>query len=167
MNFDELFDQGRADPVAAWEAVAIATGLNAAEIDPASAANMAGSPDLAIDPQASVALAVVLAGAAARALELCAGDPQDVDFQRRFGAVSAHASAAEMLARRHAGGLQAAVIARESMRYSWSAIELAMRTSRSGELDAIGQAALRLLCDPSRPADERLDRAPARERLSA
>ena len=72
-----------------------------------------------------------------------------------------------MLARRDAGGLAAAAIARESMRYSWSAIELAMRTARSEELDAIGQAALRLLCDPLRPADERLDRALARERLSA
>lgn len=151
MNFDELFDRAHADPVAAWESAAI----------------VAGSPDPEIDPQPSVALAVVLAGAAARAVELCAGDPQDADFQRRFGAVSAHASAAQMLARRDAGGLQAAVIARESMRYSWSAIELAMRTSRSGELDAIGQAALLLLCDPVRPPDERLDRALARERLSA
>ena len=151
MNFDELFDRARADPIAAWESVAI----------------VAGSPALEVDPEASVALAVVLAGAAARAVELCAGDAEDPDFQRRFGAVSAHASAAEMLARRDAGGLQAAVIARESMRYSWSAIELAMRTSRSGELDAIAQAALRLLCDPLRPADEDLDRALARERLSA
>ena len=137
-SLEELFDRARADPLAAWESAAIAPG----------------SPDLEIDPAASVALAIVLAGAAARAVELCAGDPQDADFQRRFGAVSAHASAAEMLARRDAGGLQAAVIARESMRYSWSAIELAMRTSRSGELDAIGQAALRLLCDPVRPAEE-------------
>jgi hypothetical protein len=53
------------------------------------------------------------------------------------------------------------------MRYSWSAIELAMRTARSEELDAIGHAALRLLCDPLRPANERLDRALALERLSA
>ena len=89
VSFEELFDRARADPLAAWESTAIAPG----------------SPDLEIDPAASVALAVVLAGAAARAVELCAGDPQDADFQRRFGAVSAHASAAEMLARRDAGGL--------------------------------------------------------------
>jgi hypothetical protein len=151
MNVDELFDRAHADPIGAWE----------------SAATVAGAPDLEFDPTASVALAVVLAGAAARAVELCAGDPQDPDFQRRFGAISAHASAAEMLARRDAGGLAAAAIARESMRYSWSAIELAMRTARSEELDAIGHAALRLLCDPLRPADERLDRALALERLSA
>ena len=151
MNVDELFDDAHADPIAAWESVAIAPR----------------SPDLEIDPAASVALAVVLAGAAARAVECCAGDPQDADFQRRFGAISAHASAAEMLARRDARGLAAAAIARESMRYSWSAIELAMRTARSEELDAIGQAALRLLCDPLRPAEEELDRALARERLSA
>ena len=151
MNVDELFDRARADPVAAWEAAGVG----------------GGPPDLEIDPAASVALAVVLAGAAARAAELCSGDPQDPDFQRRFGAVSAHASAAEMLARRDGGGLAAAAIARESMRYSWIAIELAMRTARSEELDAIGRAALRLLCDPLRPPDERLDRALARERLSA
>ena len=151
MSLGELFDHARADPIAAWESVAIAPR----------------SPGLEIDPAASVALAIVLAGAAARAVELCVGDPQDPDFQRRFGAISAHASAAEMLARRDAGGLAAAAIARESMRYSWSAIELAMRTARSEELDAIAQAALRLLCDPLRPEDEVLDRALARERLSA
>ena len=150
MNLDELFDRGRADPIAAWKSAAI----------------VAGSPDLEIDPLPSIALAAVLAGAAARAVELCAGDPQDPDFERRFGAISAHASTAEMLARRDAGGLEAAAIARESMRCSWSAIELALRTARSEDLDAIGQAALRLLCDPLRPADERLDRALARERLS-
>ena len=148
MNAGELFDRAREDPLAAWASVAFAAGD-------------------ALDPLPSVALAMVLAGAAARAVELCVGDAQDPDFQRRFGAVSAHASAAEMLARRDAGGLEAAAIARESMRYSWSAIELALRTARSAELDAIGQAALRLLCDPRRPADEDLDRALARERLSA
>jgi len=151
MNVDELFDRAHADPIAAWK----------------SAAVVAGASDLEIDPAASVALAAVLAGAAARSVELCSGDPQDADFQRRFGAISAHANAAEMLARRDAGGLAAAAIARESMRYSWSAIDLAMRTTRSEELDAIGQAALHLLCDPLRPADERLDRALALERLSA
>jgi len=151
VNLDELFDRGRADPIGAWESAAIA----------------AGSTGLEIDPDPSVALAAVLAGAAARAVELCVGDPQDPDYQRRFGAVSCHASAAEMLARREHSGLEAAAIARESMRYSWSAIELALRTARSEELDAIGQAALRLLCDPLRPADEHLDRALARERLSA
>ena len=52
------------------------------------------------------------------------------------------------------------------MRYSWSAIELALRTARSPELDALAQAALLLLCDPLRPADEDLDRALARERLN-
>ena len=150
MNVDELFERARADPIAAWESAAI----------------VARSPDPELDPAASVALAAVLAGAAARAVELTAGDPQDPDFQRRFGAISAHASAAEMLARRDAGGLAAAAIARESMRYSWSAIELAMRTARSEELDAIAQDALALLCDPLRPADEVLDRALARERLS-
>jgi len=150
MNAGELFDRARADPIAAWESAAIP----------------ARSPDLEIDPTASVALAVVLAGAAARAVELLVGDPQDPDFQRRFGAISCHASAAEMLARRDGRGLEAAAIARESMRYSWSAVELALRTSRSDELDALGQAALRLLCDPVRPADEVLDRALARERLS-
>ena len=148
MTAGELFDRAREDPLAAWQAAAIVPGA------------------LDVDPLASAALAAVLAGAAARAVELCTGDPQDADFQRRFGAVCCHASAAEILARRDAGGLELAAIARQSMRYSWSAIELALRTARSPELDALAQAALLLLCDPLRPADEDLDRALARERLN-
>jgi hypothetical protein len=153
-GLDAIFDLARADPAGAWSAAR--EHFDAQE-----------PPGPQIDPAPSVALATVLAGAAARAVELCVGDAQDTDYQRRFGAVSAHASAAEMLARRDAGGLEAAAIARESMRYSWSAIELALRTAHSQELDALGQAALALLCDPLRPADEVLDRALARERLSA
>ena len=94
----------------------------------------------------------MLAGAAARAVELCTGDPQDPDFQRHFGAVCGHASAAEILARRDAAGLELAAIARESMRYSWSAIELVLRTARSRALDALARTALLLLYDPLRPA---------------
>jgi hypothetical protein len=111
------------------------------------------------------ALAVVLAGAAARAAALLEGDAADPDYQRRFGAVAAHASVAEILVMRDAvSGLTRDALDREAARYAWSAIELAMRTTRSAELAALGEWALRAMAGG--PADEPLDRALARERLA-
>jgi hypothetical protein len=135
MNRAEQLDAARADPLAAWEA----SGRDAA------------------------ALAAVMAGAAARAVALLEGDVADPDHQRLHGAVVAHATVAQMLATREADGLALAALDRESVRYAWRAIELAMHATRSAEMTALGRAALELFA--GRPADEPLDRALARERL--
>ena len=72
VTFDELSDRARADLIAAWESSALVAGSRDPEAGPqASVANVPGSPDRGIDPVASVAFAVVLAGAAARAVDLC------------------------------------------------------------------------------------------------
>jgi 3-hydroxy-9,10-secoandrosta-1,3,5(10)-triene-9,17-dione monooxygenase len=140
-----------------------------------------------------VALAAVLGGAARAAVEICdevvretstpAGPrARDPDSQRWLGAAVCHADSAELLlheAIAQTGESPAAgehvrlgMLAHESMRFSWAAVQHVLRAAgpqphdRRARLDRIGRAMLRDLHDPALCSEESLARLLARDRLA-
>jgi 3-hydroxy-9,10-secoandrosta-1,3,5(10)-triene-9,17-dione monooxygenase len=155
---------------------------------------MHGSTAAVADPwQTGVraaALAAVFAGAASAAADVyeelvrsgsVAGSARrlDPDNQRWLGAAIGRASAAALLLAEAAAprdgvslaAVELAVLARESMKLAWSAVEGVLRTAAPAgadalaELDRIGRAMLSGIGDPSLPSEESVARALARRRL--